>query len=60
MPIDFHAHWIPAAVSAALRVRAKKPRLVREADGSETMDSPFFRVPLAAGFDDVPTRLAEM
>ena len=60
MPIDFHAHWIPAAVSAALRIRKKKPRLVREADGSETMDSPFFRVPLSAGFDDVPTRLAEM
>ena len=37
--IDMHAHWRPAEVTDALRVRTKEPRIVRNQDGVEVLKS---------------------
>ncbi len=60
MPIDFHAHWIPAPMSDVLRARTKVPMIRRGDDGFEHLDYGYQSAKLMPGFDDVPTRLAEM
>ena len=60
MPIDFHAHWIPRLMSDVLRTRTKAPMIRRDADGFDYFDYGYQSAKLMPGFDDVPTRLAEM
>jgi predicted TIM-barrel fold metal-dependent hydrolase len=47
MPIDMHAHWMPKALSDALRERTEPPMIPTSDDG-------------AARFDTAESRLAEM
>ena len=35
--IDMHAHWRPAELADALRVRTREPRIVRNDDGAEVL-----------------------
>ncbi len=60
MPVDFHAHWIPQPMSAVLRARTKVPLIRRGEDDFEYLDYGYQSAKLMPGFDDVPTRLAEM
>ncbi len=60
MPIDMHAHWIPKGFADAFRKRSKAPRIYKGEDGREIMDSGFTANPVAQGFDDPLTRIAEM
>jgi predicted TIM-barrel fold metal-dependent hydrolase len=60
MPIDFHAHWIPSALSDVLRKRTSVPKIRRAEDGFEYYDYSYQSAKLMHGFDDIPTRLAEM
>ena len=60
MPIDFHAHWIPAAMSEVLRKRTSVPMIRRGDDGFEYYHYSYQTAKLMPGFDDIPTRLAEM
>jgi hypothetical protein len=38
--IDMHAHWRPAEVADALRVRTREPRILHNRDGVEVLKSP--------------------
>jgi predicted TIM-barrel fold metal-dependent hydrolase len=62
MTIDMHAHWVPPALSAALRARAAAPRIRRTEAGVEMLDNGGARlIRLPEGFeDDIAARLAEM
>lgn len=59
MPIDMHAHWIPEALSAALRARAAPPLIRRGPDG-EYIKYQGGDIPLRDGFDKVERRLESM
>ncbi len=58
--IDMHAHWRPAELIDALRVRTKEPRIVRNQDGAEVLKSRIGDEPLSKAFDDVEFHLARM
>jgi predicted TIM-barrel fold metal-dependent hydrolase len=58
--IDMHAHWRPAELTAALRERAREPRIVRGADGAEVLKSRMGEEPLASAFDDPQYHLQRM
>jgi predicted TIM-barrel fold metal-dependent hydrolase len=58
--IDMHAHWRPAEVADALRARTREPRIVRNADGVEVLNSRMGDQPLAEAFDDVDFHLGRM
>jgi predicted TIM-barrel fold metal-dependent hydrolase len=58
--IDMHAHWKPAEVTDALRLRTKEPRIVRDRDGVEVLKSRMSEEPLANAFDDVDVHLGRM
>ena len=58
--IDMHAHWKPSEIADALRARTKEPRIVRNQDGVEVLQSRMGDAPLAKAFDDVDTHLAQM
>jgi hypothetical protein len=45
--IDMHAHWRPAELTEALRVRTREPRIVRNADGIEVLKSRTGEEPLS-------------
>lgn len=60
MRIDMHAHWRPAALIDAMRQRTELPRITRNAQGIEVIKTRNTEEPVATGFDDVATRLAEM
>ena len=59
--IDMHAHWRPAEVADALRARTREPRILRNQDGVEVLQSGRMgEAPLAEAFDDVDFHLARM
>ncbi len=58
--IDMHAHWRPAELIDALRVRTREPRIVRNQDGVEVLKSRTGEEPLSKAFDDVGFHLARM
>ena len=59
--IDMHAHWRPAEVADALRARTREPRIARNPDGVEVLQSGRMgEAPLAEAFDDVDFHLARM
>jgi predicted TIM-barrel fold metal-dependent hydrolase len=59
--IDMHAHWRPAEVADALRARTREPRIQRNPDGIEVLQSGRMgEAPLAEAFDDVDFHLARM
>ena len=59
--IDMHAHWRPAEVADALRARTREPRILRNPDGVEVLQSGRMgAAPLAEAFDDVDFHLARM
>lgn len=59
--IDMHAHWRPAEVADALRVRTREPRILRNDAGAEVLKAPRMgETPLAEAFDDVDQHLARM
>ena len=59
--IDMHAHWRPAEVADALRARTREPRILRNPDGIEVLQSGRMgEAPLAEAFDDVDFHLARM
>ena len=58
--IDMHAHWRPAELTEALRIRTREPRILRNADGVEVLKSRTGEEPLASAFDDVNFHLARM
>jgi len=59
--IDMHAHWRPAEVADALRVRTREPRILRNDDGVEVLKAPRAgEAPLAEAFDEVDFHLARM
>jgi predicted TIM-barrel fold metal-dependent hydrolase len=61
MMIDMHAHWRPAEIADALRVRSREPRILRNPDGVEVLKSPRMgEEPLTKAFDDVDFHLARM
>jgi predicted TIM-barrel fold metal-dependent hydrolase len=61
MMIDMHAHWRPAEIADALRVRTREPRILRNQDGVEVLKSGRMgEEPLATAFDDVDFHLARM
>jgi len=61
MMIDMHAHWRPAEVADALRVRTREPRIERNQDGVEVLKSGRMgEEPLATAFNEVDFHLARM
>ena len=61
MMIDMHAHWRPAEIADALRVRTREPRILRNPDGVEVLKSGRMgEEPLGEAFDDVDFHLARM
>jgi hypothetical protein len=58
--IDMHAHWRPAELADALRIRAKEPRIVKNGDGIEVLKSRNGEEPLSGAFDEADTYLAMM
>src|SRR5580700_1900246 len=58
--IDMHAHWRPAEVADALRARTREPRILRNRDGVEVLNSRMGDQPLAEAFDDVEFHLGRM
>ena len=60
MPIDMHAHWIPAAMSDALRARNTPPLVERRDDGNEWIVWTTGGFPLEEGFDDIDGRIKAM
>jgi predicted TIM-barrel fold metal-dependent hydrolase len=58
--IDMHAHWRPAEVADALRARTREPRILRNADGIEVLNSRMGDQPLAEAFDEVEFHLGRM
>ena len=58
--IDMHAHWRPAEVADALRARTREPRIVRNQDGVEVLNSRYGEETLSKAFDDVDFQLARM
>ncbi len=58
--IDMHAHWRPAELADALRVRTGGSRIERNPDGVEVLKSRYGDEPLSKAFDDVAFHLARM
>jgi predicted TIM-barrel fold metal-dependent hydrolase len=58
--VDWHAHWVPPALQAALRERTQVPRIVREADGGERLVMPIGTLTFDASFGDIEQRLMGM
>ena len=58
--IDMHAHWKPAELTDALRVRMKDPRVVRNAEGVEVLKVRGGEEPLSRAFDDAEAYLERM
>ncbi|HET9884596.1 MAG TPA: amidohydrolase family protein [Candidatus Binatia bacterium] len=58
--IDMHAHWRPAELIDSLRARTKEPRIVRNQDGVEVVQSRIGEEPVSKAFDDVEFHLARM
>jgi predicted TIM-barrel fold metal-dependent hydrolase len=59
--IDMHAHWRPVEVADALRARTREPRILRNPDGVEVLQSGRMgEAPLAEAFDNVDFHLARM
>ena len=59
--IDVHAHWRPAEVAEALRMREREPRILRNDDGQEVLKAPrMAAVPLSDAFDDVDFHIHRM
>ena len=59
--IDMHAHWRPAEVADALRARTREPRILRNQDGVEVLQSGRMgEAPLAEAFDDINFHLGRM
>jgi predicted TIM-barrel fold metal-dependent hydrolase len=58
--IDMHTHWRPAEVADALRARTREPRIVRNADGVEVLNSRMGDQALAEAFDEVDFHLGRM
>jgi predicted TIM-barrel fold metal-dependent hydrolase len=58
--IDMHAHWRPAEVADALRARTREPRILRNGDGVEVLNSRMGDQSLAEAFDDVDFHLGRM
>jgi predicted TIM-barrel fold metal-dependent hydrolase len=60
MTIDMHSHFVPKALSDALRARSTPPMIKRGEDGRESMRSHLGGPPLPEGFDSLEKRLADM
>ncbi len=58
--IDMHTHWRPAEVADALRARTREPRILRNADGVEVLNSRMGDQALADAFDEVDFHLGRM
>lgn len=58
--IDMHAHWRPADLTDALRVRTREPCIVRNDKGVEVFKARGREAPLAEAFDDSESYLARM
>jgi predicted TIM-barrel fold metal-dependent hydrolase len=58
--IDMHTHWRPEETADALRARTKEPRIVRNADGVEVLNSRMGDQALAEAFDEVDFHLGRM
>ncbi len=59
--IDVHAHWRPAEVADALRLREREPRILRNDDGQEVFKAPrMAAVPLSEAFDEVDFHIQRM
>lgn len=60
MSIDIHAHWRPAELVDALRLRTSDPRVFTNDDGIEVYRARSGEQPISEAFDNVETRLEEM
>jgi len=60
MAIDMHAHWRPAELIDALRLRTTEPRVFTNDDGVEVYKARNGEVPVSDAFDNIETRLKEM
>jgi predicted TIM-barrel fold metal-dependent hydrolase len=60
MAIDMHAHWRPAELIDALRLRTAEPRVFTNDDGVEVYKARNGEVPVSEAFDNIETRLEEM
>ena len=60
MSIDMHAHWRPAELVDALRLRTSDPRVFRNDDGIEVYRARSGEQSISEAFDSVETRLQEM
>ena len=60
LPIDFHAHWLPDAISDLLRARSAPPMIEKRADGGENLVSTFRAVPAEKAIDTIDNRLSVM
>jgi predicted TIM-barrel fold metal-dependent hydrolase len=60
LPIDFHAHWLPASISDLLRARSAAPMIETRPDGGENLVSMFRPVPIEDALDTIDERLATM
>src|ERR1700726_3016644 len=58
--IDMHAHWRPAEVADPLRARTREPRILRNQDGVEVLNSRMGDQPLGEAFDEVDFHLGRM
>jgi predicted TIM-barrel fold metal-dependent hydrolase len=58
--VDWHAHWVPAALQATLRARSEAPRIIATAGGGERLEMPIGTLSFHAGYGDVSARLALM
>ena len=53
MSIDMHAHWRPAELVNALRLRTSDPRVFRNDDGIEVYKARNGEQPISEAFDNV-------
>jgi predicted TIM-barrel fold metal-dependent hydrolase len=60
MSIDIHAHWRPAELVDALRLRISDPRVFTNGDDIEVYRARSGEQPISEAFDNVKTRLEEM
>lgn len=57
--IDMHSHWFPQALCDGLRAREATPRIRRDSDGKEFLESGFSSS-LIPGMESIESRLANM
>jgi len=60
VPIDLHAHYVPAALADAFRARRDPPWIERAADGAELLHLPIGRLAFGSDFVDMAARIAFM